>query len=44
MKNKIFGIGLNKTGTTSIGYYFKQLGINIIAEVIIIILKKQKMT
>ena len=23
---KIFGIGLNKTGTTSIGYYFKQLG------------------
>jgi hypothetical protein len=26
MKEKIFGIGLNKTGTTSIGYYFEQLG------------------
>ena len=26
MKDKIFGIGLNKTGTTSIGNYFKKLG------------------
>ena len=26
MKNKIFGIGLNKTGTTSLGCYFKDLG------------------
>ena len=44
MKNKIFGIGLNKTGTTSIGYYFKQLGYKHYCRVIIIILKKQKMT
>lgn len=26
MKNKIFGIGLNKTGTTSFGKYFEMLG------------------
>jgi hypothetical protein len=26
MKNKIFGIGLNKTGTTSLGKYFSLLG------------------
>lgn len=26
MKDKIFGIGLNKTGTTSIGKYFEKLG------------------
>lgn len=26
MKNKVFGIGLNKTGTTSLGMYFKSLG------------------
>jgi len=26
MNNKIFGIGLNKTGTTSLGHYFYKLG------------------
>jgi len=26
MKKQIFGIGLNKTGTTSLGNYFKKLG------------------
>lgn len=26
MKDKIFGIGLNKTGTTYIGKYFEKLG------------------
>ena len=34
IKKKIFGIGLNKTGTTSLGNYFREVGYRLYENII----------